>query len=133
MTTTPRGNGPGTTRQRRSKIHGDRKRVMLRMGEHLNARLMTLCDEIESPANTYITWLLVAALELADPSDAAKVEGASVRGEPKVNFTLRLSPGLHDDISAVCSAAGLSLNDYICCVIHRDLTLRGRGQGGDGG
>lgn len=47
----------------RTHIYGDRVTVSLRMEPELHERMMHLCDELRSPANSYINGLIEADLK----------------------------------------------------------------------
>lgn len=49
--------GQGSKR-RRTRIYHDRRTVSLRMDPELHQRMMDLCDELKTPANTYILALI---------------------------------------------------------------------------
>lgn len=54
--------GPGSKR-RRTKIYADRVTVSLRIDPELHQRMMDLCDELKTPANTYILGLIESDLK----------------------------------------------------------------------
>lgn len=53
----------GTPRRIRGKIYSDRTTVSLRLEKGLHTRLLECCDELATPANTYITNLIEADLK----------------------------------------------------------------------
>lgn len=53
----------GGSKRLRSHIYGDRRTVSLRMDPDLHQRMMALCDELATPANTYIGGLIEADLK----------------------------------------------------------------------
>lgn len=50
-------------KRRRTHIYGDRRTVSLRMEPALHERMMELCDELATPANTYLIGLIEADLK----------------------------------------------------------------------
>ncbi|CAJ0903086.1 hypothetical protein R20233_04884 [Ralstonia sp. LMG 32965] len=54
--------GQGSKR-RRTRIYADRRTVSLRMDPELHERMMDLCDELKTPANTYLLGLIEADLK----------------------------------------------------------------------
>ncbi len=54
--------GRGKTR-RRTHIYRDRRTVSLRMEPALHERMMELCDELATPANTYVIGLIETDLK----------------------------------------------------------------------
>lgn len=52
----------GSTR-RRAKIYQTRRTVSLRLEPELHQRMMDLCDELRTPANTYIAALIASDLK----------------------------------------------------------------------
>lgn len=54
--------GGGSSRIR-GKIYSDRVTVSLRLQQDLHARLMACCDELATPANSYIISLIEADLK----------------------------------------------------------------------
>ena len=54
--------GQGSKR-RRTRIYSDRVTVSLRMAPELRQRMMDLCDELQTPANTYILGLIESDLK----------------------------------------------------------------------
>lgn len=111
--------------KRRSTIYGDRRAITLRMGAELNERLMALCDEIHTPANTHVNALISAALGRTDPATAS-LKRVGQRGEPKTTLTLRLEPDLHARLNEYCGTAGLSVNAFVCGIVQKDLRQRNR-------
>lgn len=56
----PDGQG---SKRRRAKIYADRVTVSLRIDPDLHQRMMDLCDELKTPANTYLLGLIESDLK----------------------------------------------------------------------
>lgn len=50
-------------KRRRARIYAERRTVSLRLEPELHQRMMNLCDELQTPANTYITGLIESDLK----------------------------------------------------------------------
>lgn len=44
--------------KRRARIYAERRIVSLRLAPELHKRMMALCDDLQTPANTYISALI---------------------------------------------------------------------------
>lgn len=55
--------GQTGSKRRRPRVYGDRRTVSLRMDPDLHERMMDLCDELKTPANTYIQGLIETDLK----------------------------------------------------------------------
>ncbi len=53
----------GRSKRLRTHIYGERVTVSLRMDPLLHERMMDLCDELATPANTYVVGLIEADLK----------------------------------------------------------------------
>lgn len=49
--------------KRRARIYAERRIVSLRMVPELHKRMIALCDDLQTPANTYLTGLVEADLK----------------------------------------------------------------------
>ena len=52
-----------SSRRRRARIYADRRTVSLRLSPELHQRLMELCDDLQTPANSYISALIEGDLK----------------------------------------------------------------------
>lgn len=50
-------------------------------------------------------------------------EKPSVRGQPKVTFTLRMANDVHTSIKCEAGAAGVSLNDFILMMVSVGMNV----------
>ena len=50
-------------------------------------------------------------------------EKPSVRGQPKVTFTLRMTNDVHTSIKREAGAAGVSLNDFILMMVSVGMNV----------
>lgn len=110
---------PNGSKRRRNRIYNDRQVFSVRMGIDLNRRLLARCDLMQVPANTYITGLIQKAL--ARPAPSPVVDSRVVRGEPRVNVSIRLSGNLHSDLLSYCAQAKVSATSFVCGLIDKDL------------
>lgn len=107
------------SKRRRNHIYHDRKVFALRMSVELHRRLLAKCDRLQVPANTYITSLIQGALARANASTTTIP--TLVRGEQRVNVSIRLSGNLHSALLSYCTQAKLSATSYVCGLIAKDL------------
>ncbi|MFN7570472.1 MAG: hypothetical protein ACK5TK_03290 [Betaproteobacteria bacterium] len=108
----------GSTRRRNQIYHG-RKVFALRMSLDLNRRLLERCDRLQVPANTYITGLIQNALARAKP--VATAGPPLVRGEPRVNVSIRLSGNMHRALLSQSAQSQVSATAFVCGLIAKDL------------
>ena len=122
----PAAKGGGSSRNRTS-IYGDRATLPIRMGLDLDVRMMTYCDSVPMPANTYVNGLIVAALARVHPATAS-VKHANVRAGGKVFVSIRIDKELHKRLSSYCKSAEprTSANAFVCGLILKDLIEKGR-------
>ncbi len=52
--------------KRRARIYAERRIVSLRRVSELHKRMIALCDDLQTPANTYLTGLVEADLKKRD-------------------------------------------------------------------
>ena len=50
-------------------------------------------------------------------------EKPSVRGQPKVTFTLRMTDEIHASVKSEARAAGVSLNDFILMMVSIGMNV----------
>jgi hypothetical protein len=50
-------------KRRRARIYADRRTVSLRLDPELHQRMMNLCDDLQTPANSYISGLIEGDLK----------------------------------------------------------------------
>ena len=50
-------------KRRRARIYAERRTVSLRLDPELHHRMMGLCDDLQTPANTYISGLIESDLK----------------------------------------------------------------------
>jgi predicted HicB family RNase H-like nuclease len=50
-------------KRRRARIYAERRTVSLRLEPELHQRMMNLCDDLQTPANTYISGLIESDLK----------------------------------------------------------------------
>ena len=52
--------------KRRARIFAERRIVSIRLAPELHKRMIALCDDLQTPANTYLTGLIEADLKKRD-------------------------------------------------------------------
>jgi hypothetical protein len=50
-------------KRRRARIYAERRTVSLRLEPELHQRMMNLCDDLQTPANTYVSGLIEGDLK----------------------------------------------------------------------
>mgnify|MGYP006321609429 FL=1 len=50
-------------KRRRARIYAQRRPVSLRLEPELHQRMMNLCDDLQTPANTYVSGLIEGDLK----------------------------------------------------------------------
>lgn len=93
----------------------------------LDVRMMSYCDGMQMPANTYVNGLIVAALARVDPATAS-MKHANVRADGKVFVSIRLDKELHQRLLSYCKSTEprTSANAFVCGLILKDLIEKGR-------
>lgn len=116
----------------RGKIYQDRMNMSLRVDTVVHARLMQLCDELRTPANTYVNALIESSLKKRGKIEEdieLRVSAIRVRGRiyhDRVNFSLRLDLKLHGRLMKLCEVLNTPANMYITALIETDLKKRGK-------
>lgn len=116
----------------RGKIYQDRKSMSLRVDTVVHGRLMQLCDELRTPANTYVNTLIESSLKKrGKKEDESELRFGAARfrekiNQDRVNFSLRLDIKLHGRLMRLCEELNTSANMYINALIEADLKKRGK-------
>lgn len=101
----------------RQATYPERKRTPWRLSARLRARVARAAEHDVVPITLYVNKVLEIAVR--SPPDASRLaEYDDQSGGSKATITLRMLPMLHAKVVKAATRAGVSVNKYICFVVH---------------
>lgn len=102
----------------------ERKDYPWRLSKRLHSRVTNAGERAAISTTAYVLAVLKRSARAAlDTARLAEYQDGR-RGEERVTVTLRMTPGAYADVLKAATRAGVSVNRYICFVVHESLSTR---------